>query len=210
MKIVMYGDSITDFNRTRDRDGFPESYGFGYVFFVAGELLKEDPLKYEIINRGVSGNRVVDLYGRLKGDVWNLKPDVVSILVGVNDVWHELDIANGVDIERFERLYGMMIEETLQRLPNVKIIVCEPFIEKGSATESQYEQLLEVKEYAKAAKRVAEKYGVYFLPLQEKLDEAAARFSVKDYVFDGVHPNAAGSRLIAEEWLKLFKEKICK
>lgn len=208
MKIVMYGDSITDFNRTKDADGLPEGYGYGYVFFVAGELLKGDPTKHEILNRGISGNRVVDLYARVKSDVWNLKPDVLSILVGVNDVWHELDIANGVDIERYERIYGMMIEETLERLPNVKIIICEPFIAKGSSTEAQYEELLQVKEYAKVAKRVAEKYGLYFLPLQEKLDEAIEKFTVKDYIFDGVHPNAAGSRLIAEEWVKLFRERI--
>ena len=81
-------------------------------------MLKDDPTKHEIFNRGISGNRVVDLYARIKSDVWNLKPDVLSILVGVNDVWHELDIANGVDIERYERIYGMMLEETLERLPN--------------------------------------------------------------------------------------------
>ncbi|MBE5747122.1 MAG: lysophospholipase [Clostridiales bacterium] len=213
MKIVFYGDSITDMNRIRDHaDGSVYSYGVGYTNFVVGELTCEDPRKYECINRGISGNRVVDLYARVKIDVWNHKPDVLSILIGVNDVWHEISRENGVELPRWERIYRTMIEETLERLPDVKIMILEPFILEGSATdgEERWQKFLEVKEYAKVAKKIAEDYNLTFVPLQAKFDEAEKKFGADYYTFDGVHPLAAGARMIATEWLKAFKENIDK
>ena len=102
MKIVLFGDSITDMARNRDVNAQVGEYGFGYPFFVAGELLSEDPKGYKIYNRGISGDRTVDLYARIKRDVWNIEPDVLSILIGINDIWHDLtedvDSANGDNI----------------------------------------------------------------------------------------------------------------
>lgn len=210
MKILMYGDSITDMNRKRDYDGYPECYGNGYVFYVAGDLLKENPLKYQIINRGISGNRIVDLYARIKADVWNHEPDVLSILIGINDIWHEVAHKNGVDIERFDRMYRMLIEDTKKRFPNMEILLCEPFVLEGSATKERYEEFLQAKEYAKVVQKIAEDYGVHFLPLQDKLEKAAKEYTVESYLYDGVHPALGGARLIADEWVKLFKEKIDK
>lgn len=213
MKIVFYGDSITDMNRNRDdADGSVYSYGVGYTNFVVGELTCEDPKKYECINRGISGNRIVDLYARVKIDVWNHKPDVLSILIGVNDVWHEISRENGVELPRWERIYRTMIEETKERLPNVKIMILEPFILEGSATdgEERWQRFLEVKEYAKVAKKIAEDYNLTFVPLQAKFDEAEAKFGGDYYTFDGVHPLAAGAKMISKEWLKAFKTEIDK
>jgi len=209
MKILFYGDSITDMNRFRDHeDGSVYSYGVGYTNFVVGELTCEDPTKYECINRGISGNRVVDLYARIKIDVWNHKPDVLSILIGVNDVWHEISRENGVELDRWERVYRTMIEETLERLPNIKIMILEPFILEGSATdgEERWQKFLEVKEYAKVAKKIAEDYNLTFVPLQDKFDQAKEKFGADYYTFDGVHPLAAGAKMIATEWLKAFKK----
>jgi lysophospholipase L1-like esterase len=213
MKIVFYGDSITDMNRNRDdADGSVFSYGVGYPNFVVGELACEDPKKYECINRGISGNRIVDLYARVKMDVWNHKPDVLSILIGVNDVWHEISYGNGVDILRWERVYRTMIEETKERLPNIKIMILEPFILEGSATdgEERWQKFLEVKEYGKVARKIAEDYNLTFVPLQAKFDEAEAKFGGDYYTFDGVHPLAAGAKMISKEWLKAFKTEIDK
>ncbi len=208
MKIEFFGDSITDAGRNRENLEHFSAMGAGFVRQIAGNLLAESPEKYEIINRGISGNRIVDLYARIKVDCWNLEPDVLSILIGVNDVWHEINHQNGVDIERFERVYDMLLSDTKKRLPNVKIILCEPFVLLGSATEEKYEEFLIVKEYAKVVKRLADKYKIPFLPLQEKFDEAAKMHDAKYYLIDGVHPNIAGATLIANEWQKLFKEKI--
>lgn len=214
MKIVMYGDSITDAGRDRSADYNLSSYGHGYVKFVAGELLFKDPTKYQIINRGISGNRIVDLYARVKADVWNEKPDVLSILIGINDISHEIFGKNGVDIDRFERIYRMMIEDTLSRLPNVKILLCEPFVLTGTATGEEgsetFSLFSEVRNYAKVVKKIAEDYGLYFLPLQDKLDEAAKKYSPDLYLADGVHPAVAGAKLIANEWLTFFEKEIDK
>ncbi|MBQ8323500.1 MAG: SGNH/GDSL hydrolase family protein [Clostridia bacterium] len=208
MKIVLFGDSITDAGRNRSVDYDKSSYGFGYPSFIAGELLAKDPNGYDIINRGISGNRVVDLYARIKADVWNLQPDVLSILIGINDIWHELGHGNGVDLVRYEKIYRMLIEDTKERLPKLKIVICEPFVLEGAATKEKYAEFLEVKKYAKVAKRLAEEYGLYYLPLQETLDKAAEKYGAEKYLSDGVHPTVAGAKLIADEWLALFKKEI--
>ena len=210
MKILMFGDSITDAYRNRELDNDISSYGHGYVKYVAGELLCENPEKYEIINRGISGNRIVDLYARIKKDVWNESPDVLSILIGVNDVWHEVDGNNGVEIDRFEKVYRMLIEDTLKKLPNLKILLCEPFVLQGASTVNEgdkWQRFLEVYDYAKVVKRLAEEYGLYYLPLQEKLSEAA-KGKETEYLGDGVHPVEKGAKLIANEWLQVFKTQI--
>ena len=210
MKILFFGDSITDANRNRESDSTLGGYGLGFVRSVAGTLMCEAPDKYQIINRGIGGHRLVDLYARVKSDCWNLQPDVLNILIGVNDVWHELAAKNGVEIDRFENIYRIMLKETKERLPNAKIIICEPFILKGKVTQEQYDEFLAVKEYAKAAKKIAEEFGCYFLPLQEKIDAFAAKYGVEACLSDGVHPAVGGAQLIANEWLKLFKEQIDK
>ena len=209
MKILFYGDSITDMGRHRDWQDHPAfGYGVGYPNFVIGELSYSQPKEYEFVNRGISGNRIVDLYARIKVDVWNHNPDVLSILIGVNDVWHEWGGKNGVELDRFERVYRMLIEDTKAKFPNIKLIICEPFVLKGEATnseEGQWEHFLQVKEYAKVVKKIAQDYGATFVALQDKFDEAAEKYGVETYLYDGVHPATAGAKLIANEWLKAFR-----
>ena len=209
LKILFYGDSITDAGWHREaKIGGLGSYGIGYVHAVAGTLISRDPKKYTIINRGVSGNRIVDLYARVKADVWNHNPDVLSILIGVNDIWHEIGSQNGVDVERFERMYRMLLQDTIKRLPNLKIILCEPFVLEGTATKEEMERFLEVKDYAKVVKKLAMEFGCYFLELQEDFDKKADEFGAEYYLSDGVHPNIAGAQLIADKWIKLFDAQI--
>ena len=163
-------------------------------------------LLYKIINRGISGNRVVDLYARIKMDIINLKPDVMSILIGVNDVWHEVGHQNGVDAEKFYKIYSMLIEEIKEALPNIKIMILEPFVLEASATENAIDVFkTEVAKRSEKAKLISEKYGLTFIPLQEKLNEAAKAASNSHYLADGVHPTAAGHELIKREWLKAFQ-----
>ena len=208
MKILFYGDSITDMGRHRELNEHGFGYGVGYVNSVASTLKYENPEKYEIINRGVSGNRIVDLYARIKIDVWNHNPDVISVLIGVNDVWHEIFHGNGVELDRFDKVYRMMLDDTKAKLPNVKFILCEPFVLPGSVTDERYEEFCEVKKYAAVVKKIAEDYGAGFVSLQDKFDEAAAKHGPKYYLYDGVHPDVAGGKLIAEEWLKVFRAEI--
>lgn len=210
MRIVFFGDSITDANHIRDREcGLHVAYGAGYVNHVAATLTDEDPRGYEIVNRGVSGNRTTELLVRINQDVWQEGPDVLSILIGVNDVLFEIMRRDGVDIGWFEQNYRLMIEGTRKRLPQTKIMLCEPFILKGSATAERWEEWLEVKKYATVVESLAKEYGLIFVPLQKMLDEASERYGGDEYcAADGVHPTVAAAKLIARQWVKIFKEKI--
>ena len=208
MKILFYGDSITDAGRDRERDFEDVSYGNGYVKYVVESLLANGYTFEDLVNRGISGNRVVDLYARIKVDCWNHNPDLISILIGVNDVWHEIEGKNGVELDRFEKVYRMLIEDTKAKLPNVKILIMEPFILKGAATacdEAKWQKFTAVYAYAAVAKKLADEYGLYYLPLQDKLT-AAENEGITDLLSDGVHPAQTGAKLIANEWLKALGE----
>ena len=210
MKTILFqGDSITDAGRSREADIV---VGDGYPVLVKAWLGYEYPEEYRFLNRGISGNRVVDLYARMKEDILNLKPDYMSILIGVNDVWHELEIGQGVDAEKYERIYGMLIEEVLEALPDIKIMILEPFVLEASGTQSTEEKpqkwetfSKEVRKRAQKAKAVAEKYGLTFVPLQEKFDEVAKNTANAYWLVDGVHPDAMGHEAIKREWLKAFE-----
>lgn len=211
MKIVFFGDSITDAGRNREwqdeTDGV-NGFGMGYVNDVVKELYFRDADKYTAINSGIGGNRVVDLYARIKKDCWNYQPDVISILVGVNDLWHEICFNNGVETDRFEKVYRMMIEDTLKVLPNVKIIIMEPFILKGSSTTDKYDRLIDTFKYAEISKKIAEEFNLPFVPLQKQLDKYAAKYGERKVLVDGIHPAMLGAKIVANEWLKIFDKKV--
>lgn len=204
-KILFMGDSITDFYRTNiPKD---ETLGMGYARLVACKISLEYPEEYEFVNRGINGNRILDLVQRVKKDAINLAPDYMSILIGVNDVWHEVDYQNGVDTKRFELFYNLYIEQIKEALPDIKIMIMEPFVLKASATEKKFSAFeADVREKAAAAKRVAEKNGLKFIPLQDKLNEACKKAPASYWLYDGVHPSPAGHELIKNEWIKAFEE----
>ena len=129
--ILFQGDSITDCGRSKDNDGY---LGCGYPRLVQSSLGFDCPGEYEFINRGISGNRIVDVYARIKADIINLEPDYLSIYIGVNDVWHELGSKNGVATPKFEKIYSMMLEEIKEDCPETKIFLIAPFVLKGNGT----------------------------------------------------------------------------
>lgn len=207
MKILLFGDSITDACRARESTYVPAlNLGCGFVQQLAGRLMERSPVGYEFVNTGIAGNRIVDLYARAATDVWAHKPDLVSILVGINDVWHETDRIFGVEPARFERVYRMLIEETMQKLPHAKILLCAPFMLKLGAIEKEWSAFCNTPLYINIVEKLAKEYGLYYLPLQEKIDEAAAKYGAQNILFDGVHPAPAGAVLIAGEWLKRFEK----
>ena len=210
-KVILFqGDSITDAGRDKPSGG---NLGYGYATMVTGALSAEYPYDYTFYNRGISGNRVVDVYARIKEDIINLKPDYMSILVGVNDVWHEYAQQNGVDAEKFEMLYNLMLDEIKKALPNVKIMLLEPFVLPGSATENTPETpdrweyfRKEVDLRREAVARVAKKQNLPFVSLQEMFNKVNADAPARYWLKDGVHPSAAGHELIKREWLKAFEQ----
>ena len=204
MIILFQGDSITDCGRDRERD---VKTGIGYPTMVKGQLGYDEP-GHTFINRGIGGNRSVDLYARIKKDIINLKPDLMSILIGVNDVWHDIhESPNGVDADKFYKIYCMLIEEVKEALPNIKIMILEPFVLHGTATDDHWEFFdVETKKRAAMAKKVAEKYNLTWVPLQEGFDALLEKAPADYWLRDGVHPTVQGSVLIANEWMKKFEE----
>ena len=204
MKILFQGDSITDAGRARDND---VNIGVGYPLLVKASLGFESPGKYEFINRGISGNRVVDVYARIKNDIINLKPDVMSILIGVNDVWHEFaESPNGVDADKYFKIYDMLIEEVKSILPDIKIMIMEPFVLKACATEEKWDSFnLEVKKRAEMAKKISIKYNLPYIALQEGFDILSKNIEESYWLGDGVHQTAMGHEYIKNDWIKMFK-----
>lgn len=196
MKTYLFqGDSITDVGRNREgRD-----MGHGYATMVAGVLYQKFAGKLDIYNRAISGNRSIDLYARIKKDVINLKPDYMSVLIGVNDVWHELGHQNGCSHAQFERNYCMFLEEVMEAVPGIKIVILEPFLTGGSVNEQYGDAFLAgVKKNAAIAKKVAEKYGLPFVTLQDKFDAWEALYGAEALTREGVHPTIMGHSLIAK------------
>lgn len=205
MKTILFqGDSITDVGRNRQD---PTDLGQGYPRFVDGRLGLTHPGEYRVLNRGISGDRVVDVYARMKADILNLRPDVLSILVGVNDVWHELDWANGVSAPKFKRIYGMLLSEIREALPRTKIILLEPFVLKGEATEPRYSLFrAEVELRAAAVQALAEEFSLPMLPLQSALDRLEPTAPRGWWLYDGVHPTGHFHQYLADAWLSWFRE----
>ena len=207
MKILFQGDSITDAGRYTDvgtgvRDS---SLGAGYVKLIANRLLCDSPEKnYEIINRGISGNRIVDLYARWKADCINLAPDVLTILIGVNDTWHERGGQNGVEVPRYERFYRELIEWTLSALPNIKIILMTPFANPVNDHIASF--FPEVNERQEVVEKLAKEFSLPCVKLHEDFEAANARAPMEYWTPDGVHPSGAGHQMIADAWLKAFAQ----
>lgn len=209
MKTILFqGDSITDTNRIREKE---ENMGAGYALLASAELGYLNPVQYKFVNKGISGNQIVDLYARMKTDILNIKPDYMSILIGVNDVWHGFSNNNAVDAEKFYKVYSMLIEEVMEALPDTKIMLLEPYVLKDYVTSVNgiWEEFKkEVALRAQKAKDIAKKYNLVFVPLQDKFDKATSEHGVRYYTYDGVHPTPFGHELIKIQWLKGFNKLI--
>lgn len=209
-KIILFqGDSITDCRR--DRSDFYGT-GCGYPHLIKASLGHDCPNEYEFINRGISGNRIVDLYARIKADFINLAPDYASIYIGVNDAWHEINHQNGVDTAKFEKIYTMLIDEIKAALPDIKLMIIAPYVLEGSATcdtDEIPDRLArfraDVAEKAAVSKKIAEKYGLPLIELQSAFDRACEKAEPKYWTGDGVHPTPHGHELIKRLWLDAFE-----
>lgn len=203
--LLFQGDSITDCGRGRDVAGPNKALGSGYAMMIAGSLLKkraEDDLKF--LNRGISGNRVVDLYARWKIDCLNLRPDALSILIGVNDTWHEMNRQNGVEPERYGRIYRELLDWTLAELPDIRLILCEPFVLLTGAVTRDWVD--EMDERRAIVRQLAADFNAVFVPFQDAFDQAVKRAPADYWLGDGVHPTYAGHVLMTETWLQAVKE----
>lgn len=202
--ILFQGDSITDAGRDRKLAGEVNSYkalGNGYAWLAAAQLLVDSPdAGYKIFNRGISGNKVYQLAERWQADCLDLKPDVLSILIGVNDYWHLKKHNYDGTVEKYETDYRELVERTKNALPNVRLAICEPFLlECGNVTP---DWLPEFAPYRAATRRVAEGAGATFVPFQTMFDVAAKVAPPQVWAGDGVHPSPSGAALMAHAWLR--------
>ena len=199
--ILFQGDSITDCGRNR-ADLEPNraaALATGYPLLIASQLLRERPeAGLRIFNRGVSGNTVPDLDARWQSDALDLRPDLLSILIGVNDIWHKLDGRYSGTVQDYERQYTALLDETRRALPQVKVIVLEPFVLRTGAVDARW--FPEFDERRAAAARVAQAAKATFIPLQKVFDQHVHTAPPAYWAADGVHPTPAGHAVIAEQW----------
>ena len=195
--ILFTGDSITDCGRIREQK---DNLGFGYAAFVAARLqtyLASPELK--IYNRGISGNRASDLVGRIDADLLALNPTVVSILIGINDVWRRYDSNNPTSVEVFEQNYRNLLTQIQEKL-EARVVLLEPFL--LHVPEDRYAWREDLNPKIDAVRRLAVDFDAELIPLDGIFAKAATQAPAGYWAGDGVHPSAAGHSLIAEAWLE--------
>lgn len=205
--ILFQGDSITDVGRDRNNRNAndPVALGRGYALLAASQLLNKYAAKeLKIYNTGISGNRVPDLQKRWAEDTVALKPAVLSILIGVNDFWRTIDRGAKTTVEEYKAQYQQLLQETLRQLPDVKLIIGEPFAVRGVGhiTEAWYPKFLD---YQEAARDIAQEFNAILIPYQKIYDNAHKTAPGAYWAADGVHPTLAGAQLMANAWMDCIK-----
>jgi len=200
MKILFQGDSITNAFRKPEEINPAYQLGNGYVFLIASSLARKYPKhNIEFINRGVSGNTVIDLLKRWDRDCLDIKADVISLLAGVNYVFQAIQQNEGCDIGSFIQTYLSLLDSAEKCNPRVTLIIMEPFLLEVSEVTSHWKTLLQPAQQAIA--KVAAERKLLFIPLQRIFDEACNFAPAAYWIYDGIHPTHAGFNLIAEAWL---------
>lgn len=202
--LLFQGDSITDAGRSRMSVGpnSPDGMGFGYPRLIMEHLLESSPNKhFQYYNRGVSGDRIQDLARRWAHDALRLEPDLISILIGVNDTWNYLYLGMGSSPDEFRLIYRQILENTRAELPGVALVLCEPFVLlTGEVTEEWDEDITSRQKYVR---ELAGEFGGLFVPFQSALDKAVSEgIPAHRLLEDGVHPTEQGHRLLADYWIE--------
>jgi lysophospholipase L1-like esterase len=205
LTILFQGDSITDAGRGRG-NYYPNDasgMGNGYVYQIASRLLGENPtLNIKNYNRGISGHKVPQLDARWEDDCLQLQPDIMSLLIGVNDFWHTLDWGYKGTAESFDTGLRKLMDRTLKAMPNLKLIIAEPFAVKGGSAINERWKAFEA--YQTSVRKISEEYNTAFIPCQDIFDKALDIAPASYWCPDGVHPSMAGGYLMAEAWLGIL------
>lgn len=205
--ILFQGDSITDMHRKKDdmTANSTSALGSGYALLAASALLNKYPGEnLHIYNKGISGNKVYQLAERWDADCLDIKPTVLSILVGVNDFWHTLVNGYKGTLKTYQDDYKALLDRTKQKLPDVKLIIGEPYAVIGvKAVDASWYPAFN--DYRHAAREIAESYGAVFIPYQDIYDKALQAAPGGYWTVDGVHPSLAGAQLMAQAWVEAVK-----
>lgn len=205
--VVIQGDSITDAGRKKDI-GEPnnlEALGRGYAQLIAYHLLSKYPeKKLKVYNRGISGNKVPDLDARWDKDCIELKPDILSIMIGVNDYWHKVAFGSKYKgtVETYETGFKALLKRTKEALPDTQIVICEPFVVQAADKSTRADWFPEFAHRQAKARAVAESVGAIYVEYQQMFDAAvAAGYPQKKLAGDAIHPTTHGHGLMASRWL---------
>jgi len=201
--VLFQGDSITDAGRLRNIPvaNHNEALGSGYAFLATSELLcrfADSDLK--IFNRGISGNKVFQLAGRWQDDCLNLKPHLLSIMIGVNDFWHKLEGKYDGTPEVYERDYRALLQRTLQALPGVQLVLCEPYAIRNTTAVNE-KWFPEFDLYREISLKLANEFDALYVPFQKIFNQAEKKAPGAYWSPDGVHPSLPGARLMADAWM---------
>lgn len=208
--ILFQGDSITDGNRGRNEDP-NHIMGHGYAFSIASRVGADFPQKnYKFYNRGISGNKVTDLAERWQKDTLDLKPDILSILVGINDSSSVITNCKPVvSVEKYKETYNALLEQTKAIFPDIIFVLCEPFILKvGKVAENWKAYHTDIERRREVVRKLAKKFDAVFVASQEVFNNACEKASPEYWMWDGVHPTVAGHELLTREWLNQVEKRI--
>lgn len=199
--LLFQGDSITDTGRDHTDLG-PGALGQGYVYLLATTIGLQSPQRPLIfLNRGINGDRIVDLATRWRRDTLVLRPQLLSILVGVNEMICDPD--RYLTPPEFEAAYDRLLASTKAELPGTKIVLGEPFLLPAGNRKPRYAALMdEMKLRQAAVRRLAEKHRAALVRYQAAFDSACAHAPAESWGGDGIHPTPAGHALMAREWLR--------
>ena len=201
-RILFQGDSITDGNRGRSADP-NHILGHGYAFIIAAQYgAAFADLDLDFMNRGISGNTVRELQKRWAKDTLELKPDVLSILIGVNDQSH------GVPVDEYERTFDDLISQAKLANPGLRLVLCEPFTLPVGKRKDGYEAWRAgIQARQDVVAKLAVKHNAALVPFQSVFDAACKRAPAEHWIWDGVHPTYSGHQLLADAWVKAVQAK---
>ena len=208
--FLFQGDSITDGNRGRNADP-NHIMGHGYAFAVASRIGADFPTGQNLFyNRGISGNKVPDLLQRWKEDAIELKPDVLSILVGINDTAAVVENKEGaLDVAAFERDYRQLLTESKTANPNILFVLGIPFVYPvGSRKENWLHWQAETRKRANVVKDLAVEFNAVIIDYPAMFDQLIQSPSADYWVWDGIHPTVFGHEMMAREWIKRVSDRL--
>ena len=203
--ILFQGDSITDSGRKRDSNtcNTVDQLGTGYALFTASAILAKHADKQpKIYNRGISGNKVYQLRERWEIDTLAFMPDVLSILIGVNDYWHTLNGSYKGTVQIYEKDLRNLLSYTKEKLPKIQLVLCEPFVLRGGSAINDEAWFPMFNDYRASLRKLAGEFSAVFVPFQSAFDEAVKKAPSTYWSADGVHPDLPGRQLMAEVWMK--------
>lgn len=203
--VLFQGDSITDGGRRREGRDQNHIFGQSYPLLTMARVCASHPeMGWRFSNRGIGGNTVADLTARWDTDTLALQPDVLSILIGINESFGSiLGGDKPIAVPVYESTYDALLARTRAALPRVQLLLCEPFtLPVGQVMRRWPEFRADVDARRQVVARLAERHGAVFVPLQAAFDRAAQRAPGEYWIFDGIHPTPAGHQVISDAWLQ--------